>query len=230
MSGNGPVLVLICAGAEWRAALPHLPEGASGVTPYGPWRADADPVGSAGIVFTHTGWGKIAAAAAAQHAIDRWKPRLVINIGTCGGFAGVVERGEIVMAERTVVYDIIELMGDREEALAHYAVELDTAGWRDAIPGPLRRAPMVSADRDLHIEEIDWLRERFDAVAADWESGALAWVARRNELPILILRGVSDLVGPDGGEAYGAPGLFADRCGAIMRELLRRIERATGAE
>ena len=38
------------------------------------------------------------------------------------------------------------------------------------------------------------LRDELGAVACDWESGAIAWVAARNHLPCLILRGVSDLV------------------------------------
>jgi adenosylhomocysteine nucleosidase len=60
----------------------------------------------------------------------------------------------------------------------------------------------VSADRDLVVEEIQHLAERFGAVAGDWESGAIAWVAARHGIPCLILRGVTDLVGDYGGEAY----------------------------
>ena len=34
------------------------------------------------ILFLHGGWGKIAATASAQYAIDRWNPCLLINLGT----------------------------------------------------------------------------------------------------------------------------------------------------
>ena len=44
------------------------------------------------------------------------------------------------------------------------------------------------------------LREKYGAVGADWESGAIAWTAARNEVPCLILRAGSDLVGAAGGE------------------------------
>ena len=47
------------------------------------------------------------------------------------------------------------------------------------------------------------LIEKYNAVAADWESGAIAWVAKKNNTRVLILRGVSDLVDDSGGEAYG---------------------------
>ncbi|HET6846589.1 MAG TPA: hypothetical protein VFH29_07120, partial [Anaerolineales bacterium] len=61
------------------------------------------------------------------------------------------------------------------------------------------------------------------AVAGDWESGAIAWVAGRNRTRLLILRGVSDLVGSAGGEAYGDYGLFLDRTREIMTKLFQAL-------
>ena len=43
-------------------------------------------------------------------------------------------------------------------------------------------------------------------MALDWESGAIAWVAARNQTRCLILRGVTDLVGEAGDEAYDGTG------------------------
>src|SRR5687767_5033644 len=99
----GPVVVLISAGAEWRVVREHFPEAQSATTPYGEWCAIELPVAgrSEPVAFAHGGWGKIAAAASTQYAVDRWRPRLLINLGTCGGFAGHVARGEVVLAERT---------------------------------------------------------------------------------------------------------------------------------
>ena len=57
-------------------------------------------------------------------------------------------------------------------------------------------------------------------MAGDWESGAIAWTARRNEVPVLILRGVTDLVGEGGGEAYGNLALFEEGSRAVMKRLL----------
>ena len=57
--------------------------------------------------------------------IDHFKPDLLINLGTCGGFAGRIETGTIILVERTLVYDIIEQMGDGAEAIDYYASDLD---------------------------------------------------------------------------------------------------------
>jgi adenosylhomocysteine nucleosidase len=215
------LLVLVSATSEWRAVKEYFPDAQPGRTPFGEefeQRAGARPA-----VFVKGGWGKISAAASAQYAIDRWRPRLVINLGTCGGFEGHIERGEVILVERALVYDIIEQMTDPDEAIAHYTTVLDLSWLREPYPQPVRRGLMVSADRDIVAAEITGLRERFGASAADWESGAIAWVAGRNGVPCLILRGVTDLVGAEGGEAYGAPEVFHEGARRVMWSLLRRL-------
>jgi adenosylhomocysteine nucleosidase len=181
------------------------------------------------LTLFHGGWGKISAAATAQYVIDHFQPDLLVNLGTCGGFVGRVETGTIMLVERTLVYDIIEQMGDGAEAIEHYATEIDLSwldGGRwtvdDGQPS-IVRGLLVSADRDIVVEDIPMLIEKYDAVAADWESGAIAWVAKRNNTRLLILRGVSDLVGGDGGEAYGNIEIFHERTKTVMRELFRQL-------
>ena len=152
--------------------------------------------------------------------IDRWLPELLVNLGTCGGFDGAIERDTIVLAIRTVVYDIVEQMGDYDEAIAHYATDMSPSWPGEGSLPDVCRTVLVSADRDILPADIPDLRARFSAVAADWESGAIAWVAKRNHVPCLILRGVTDLVGAGGGEAYGNMEAFSRATGVVMRRLL----------
>ena len=215
--------ILISANAEWRVVKELYPALNIQSSPYGEF-ASLD-LGYRNLILFHGGWGKISAAATAQYVIDHFEPDLLINLGTCGGFAGRIETGTIMLVERTLVYDIIEQMGDSAEAIKHYATDIDLS-WLDA--GRLNekdflRGLLVSADRDIVIEEIPMLIEKYQAVAADWESGAIAWVARRNQVRTLILRGVTDLVGGDGGEAYGNIELFRERTRSVMRELFRQL-------
>ena len=199
---DDPVVVLISADAEWRALRKWFPDVQIQTSPYGEWfrcRLPGQDLPEE-ILFLHGGWGKIAAAGSTQYAISRWSPRLLINLGTCGGLDGQIERGEIILVEKTIVYDIIEQMGDYEEHLRHYTTELDLDWLQEPYPQPVRRALLVSADRDILSEQIPWLIEKFGAVAADWESGAIAYVAQRNCTPLLILRGVTDLVNANEGK------------------------------
>lgn len=217
------VVVLISANVEWRCVRAWLPDVAVEATPYGECFTLSMPVGAAqvAVVFMHGGWGKIAAAGSTQYAFDRWTPRLLVNLGTCGGFAGDILPGAVMLATRTLVYDIIEQMGDPAEALAHYTTDLDLSWLREPLPQPVLRGLLLSADRDLVMDEVPRLRAQFGAVAADWESGAIAYVAARNGARCLILRAVTDVVGPDSAEAYdGTLTLFTERTAAVMVQLL----------
>jgi adenosylhomocysteine nucleosidase len=217
-------VVIISANAEWRVAKELYPNLEIQQSPYGEF-ANLQ-LSTFNLQLFHGGWGKISAAATAQYAIDHFKPDLLINLGTCGGFAGRIETGTIILVERTLVYDIIEQMGDGAEAIAHYATEIDLS-WMDdgrrMVDGDVVRGLLVSADRDILVDDIPMLIEKYDAVAADWESGAIAWVAQKNNTRVLILRGVTDLVGGDGGEAYGNIELFRKRTKTVMRELFRQL-------
>ncbi len=82
---------------------------------------------------------------------------------------------------------------------------------------------MVSADRDIVAGDIPALIKKYNALAADWESGAIAWVASRNRQRLLILRAVSDVVGEAGDEVYGEYEEFASRAKEIMRRLIELL-------
>jgi adenosylhomocysteine nucleosidase len=200
------ILILISADSEWQAVRDFYLDQSRQRTPYGEYFEITQPDRS--LVFFQGGWGKISAAAGTQYAILRWKPDLLINIGTCGGLQGRIERGQIVLVERSLVYDIVEQMGDAQQALDFYTVDLDLSWLKEPYPQEILRGLLLSADRDILSADIPWLVEKFGAVAADWESGAIAWVCRRNGQRCLILRGVSDLVSTQGGEAYGGIELF----------------------
>jgi adenosylhomocysteine nucleosidase len=217
------VVVIISANIEWKALRSFYPAIETQSSPFGEWfTVELDlPARREPIVLCHGGWGKISAAASAQYVIDRWSPQLLVNLGTCGGFEGRIERGDIILVERTLVYDIVEQMTDPHEAIAHYSTTLDLAWLKPPLPQAVRRTLLVSADRDLVIDDIPRLEAEYGAVAGDWESGAIAWVAARNNTRCLILRGVTDLVGADGGEAYdGNVQVFVEGAARILRSLL----------
>jgi len=217
------IVVLISANSEWRAAKELYPNLEIQHSPYGEFAETTLNVKR--LTLFHGGWGKISAAATAQYAIDHFHPDLLINLGTCGGFAGRIETGTVILVERTLVYDIIEQMSDSAVAIEHYATDIDLS-WLDRAehrPPSAVRGLLVSADRDILPADIPVLIEKYDASAADWESGAIAWVAKKNNTRLLILRGVTDLVGGDGGEAYGKIEIFHERTKTVMRELFRQL-------
>jgi len=211
-------VVLISAGAEFRSLLPLFPQVDLTSSPYHEFFHTQ--IDNNQVVFLHTGWGKVATAGATQYAIDRWHPKLLINLGTCGGFKGRVKKDEIILAEETIIYDIIEQMTDADQAVRFYSSKAELTWLGQDFPISVRRAKLLSADRDILPQDIPILISRFDAIAADWESGAFAWTASQNKTDWLILRGVSDIVDRTGSEAYGNVSLWMERSKTIMAKLL----------
>jgi adenosylhomocysteine nucleosidase len=212
-------VVIISANAEWNGVLPLFPSAKIERYPYG--ECFEATLNELPIPFFHTGWGKTASAGALQHIIDKHSPELVINLGTCGGFAGVVNQRDLILVEQTFMYDIVELMSDLDIS-DYYASTLDLSWLAEPEPFPTRRGIIASADSDLPPHKISFLRSN-GAIVADWESAALAWVARKNNTRLLILRMVSDLVSEEGGEAYANIEIFNERAKAIMKQLVDQL-------
>jgi adenosylhomocysteine nucleosidase len=218
------VLVIISANAEWCAVKEILAPAEVKSAPLGEWFETFDV---RSLTFFHGGWGKISAAATAQYTIDHFHPDLLVNLGTCGGFEGQIERGTVILVTKTIVYDILEQMSDPDEAIAHFSTELDLS-WLDkrqllAANSQLLKCLLVSADRDIVAGDIPGLIQKYGAVAADWESGAIAWVAKKNGVRCLILRGVTDLVGASGGEAYDNIEIFHENTKTVMKGLIEQL-------
>jgi adenosylhomocysteine nucleosidase len=216
----GPrVVAMISAGAEWKILRAQIPGEVAHDTPFGEWFVHR--LGAEDVVFFHGGWGKVAAAGSTQYAIDRWHPALVVNLGTCGGFGGERKVGDIVLASETTIYDIVEMMGDPDEAIADFHTRLDASAWPARLAGRVVIGPIVSADRDLDPAAIGGLAAKYHAGAGDWESGAIAWVATRNHTRVLILRGVTDLVDAAGGDpTYHALDAWERASVAVMAALV----------
>ena len=212
-------VIIISAIAEWIAVKTLFPNAKIGHFPFG--ECFEVTINKQRVTFFHCGWGKIASAGAIQYLIDHASPDVIINLGTCGGFEGAVQQGDIILVHKTYVYDIIELMGDLD-ITNYYASSLDLNWLAKPYPHPVRRGLIASADSDLPPDKISFLKGK-GAIAADWESAALAWVARKNNARLLILRGVSDMVSEDGGEAYNNIEIFNERAKGIMEKLVRQL-------
>jgi len=221
------IVVIVSANSEWRLVRRLIP-GTPYDSPCGEWLPISEE--RMPVVVLNGGWGKIAAAASAQYAIDRWRPRAIVNLGTCGGLGDRVASGEVILARRTLVYDMSVEIGDPEEELAWYTTSIDLPGrFAERLPLEVREGTIVSGDRDVSRSDAATLIERYDALAADWESASIAFVARRNNVPCVILRGVSDIVGGEHPDAYdGRDHIFHSGTENVMGTLIGALPAIVG--
>ena len=126
------------------------------------------------------------------------------------------------MVTKTVVYDIYERSGGHGEQVAKYMTELDLSWLGKPYPMNPLPATMATGDQDLDPQKIPYLWEKYGAVAADWESGAIAYVCHKNRTKCLIVRGVSDVVDPAGGKASNDEDII-EGTRKVMKKLIHSL-------
>jgi adenosylhomocysteine nucleosidase len=218
MKERNVILILICANAEWQAISNIYKLSIKHNSPFGEYFLVKND--NKDLIFLQTGCGKVNAAAATQYAYDKWNPDLVINLGTCGGFEGDAKVGDLLLIRETVIYDIIEELGNVDDTLESYRTIIDLSWIDPKLTSDCIRSIMISADKDIVPAEVHELKRKYSAIGADWESAAIAFVTKRNRVKCLILRGVSDIVGESIQEIYDNNKLFKERTNVIMKKLI----------
>lgn len=218
MNKEARIAVLVSATIEWLAVKDYFQPESLEKSPFG--ELFLTIIKHHPVIFLHAGWGKTSAAATTQYAIDRLNPEMIINPGICGGFVGSMQRGQILMPDKIVMYDIIEQLGNPKGAVNLYTTEMDYSWLKRPYPLPVEGGVLATADRDVMPTEISSLMTDLQVKGFDREGVAVAWVASKvYKRRCLILRGVSDLVSEQSGEAYGHNSFFQKSTEKIMMGL-----------
>lgn len=154
------------------------------------------------------GAGRVRVAVSTAHAIHTWNPRLLLIVGTAGGFKGNgVALGDILVATEILDYEAQRLgEGDPVYRTATYrpcdflihlarTITLEKAPHIDGLPGRTPRihfGPLFSGDKVVASEEAagKLLALRKDAYGVEMEGAGLAFAA--GSVPFLMVRGVAD--------------------------------------
>ena len=157
------------------------------------------------------GFGLVAAAACAAEAIARHRPRRVVLTGIAGSFVDTVPIGSACHFDRVTCHGIG--VGD---SLTDFHCSADALGWahceandsRSSIGDTIKLAccdfsPDLKAGHLISVTtasanelEANRRRARFpDAAAEDMEGFAVALVCQLNNIPLQIVRGISNRVG-----------------------------------
>ncbi|MCK5072393.1 MAG: 5'-methylthioadenosine/S-adenosylhomocysteine nucleosidase [Bacteriovoracaceae bacterium] len=186
--------IQICSGQEWRSIKKITAVDQNDVSSDSLGEFFEHKIGNNNYIFFHSGPTKTRAAAACQHAIDKWKPSLIINIGTCGGVSLNLEILDIILADKTIQYDCLDFIDMTDEKYYPPTITNIDNSWvhLESISKTLKRGIIGTGDQDLTYEKALELRED-NFLAVDWESGAISLVCSINKIKCLILRGVSDI-------------------------------------
>ncbi len=187
---------------------------------FGEFEMTLGTLGPVEVVVIRHGTGKVAAAAAAQLAIERYHPRALINFGAAGSLVDDLRVGDVVVAEKLYQGDVGVVhgegfrhtgaachQGDEVVFVREYETDPSLIGVarnvaREMPPldggASIRFGPVVSCDQVILSREFrEELHRRFGAMAVEMEGASVAHVALMNRCPFLVVRSVSDAVDLD---------------------------------
>jgi len=166
------------------------------------------------VVKAHS-FGKVAAGAATQLAIERHNPRAIISFGSAGALVEDLEVGDVVVAEELCQGDTgvvtsagFEHTGSTRESESGlvgaktYACDrslLDAARGIESFEAPggsaskVHFGPVVTCDQFIVSREAKRdLNARFGALVIEMEAAAVAQVASACGVPFIAIKSVSD--------------------------------------
>jgi len=169
----------------------------------GPARIARTTLGTEELVLAVTGIGKVPAALACQAVIDRFSLDRIVLVGTAGSLSPQLAPGELIVPDRVVAIDtgpLIPSWIETDPALTAALVDACAAADpRAAIHGGglvTRDQPLLDARERLAVEQ------RWKALAVDMEAAAVAHAARANNIPLGIVKAITDRADKEAENAF----------------------------
>jgi len=188
------ICIQICASPEWEAVKEILEINPEEIREYPLGEYFKTQFAGASCLYYWGGSTKTRSAAACQYAIDHWTPSVIVNIGTCGGIGEGIKPLDIILANKTAQYDVIDRMGANPVLFyERFIVEIDNSWIRKEIfKTRVIEGFIATADQDVDFAVANRLKLH-GVLGAYWESGAISVVCHINNIRYCILRGVTDI-------------------------------------
>lgn len=154
------------------------------------------------VVVTTSGMGKVRAAARTQFLIDHYSISKIIFVGVAGALNPQLKIGDIVVSQRVIQHDFdITGSSNSEQRGTHWYY-----GDPELIQASARAAQKLGMSERLHLGKVltgdqfishqsrkEELRKVFGGDCCEMEGAAVAAVCWMNELPFVLIRGISDM-------------------------------------
>lgn len=171
------------------------------------------------VVVVQSGIGKVNAALCTQILADEFNVSAIINTGVAGGLYKDLKVGDVVVSNRAVEHDMdVTAFGDKKGHIpdmtengepTYFATDKKLAettqkvanevlSENQAFIGTIASGDIFVSDKQLK----DSLVAAHDAYAAEMEGAAIAHVASVNEIPVTIIRAISDLANGEADVSY----------------------------
>lgn len=147
------------------------------------------------VALIISGIGKVSAALATQALIDAFSPSIMINFGTVGGIDNSVIAKNYYMIDKCCQYDFN--LSDLDDVPLGYIQDYDTVFFKleTANIDCLEKRALATADRfTCNPHDIEIVKN-CECALCDMEGAAIAQVCVSNNIPLYIIKGVTDIFG-----------------------------------
>ncbi|WP_079508613.1 5'-methylthioadenosine/S-adenosylhomocysteine nucleosidase [Mesobacillus jeotgali] len=161
------------------------------------------------VVLLKSGIGKVNAAMGTALLIEKFKPDVIINTGSAGGFHEELNVGDVVISTEVRHHDVDVTIfgyeyGQVPRMPAYFSPDANLVNVAEKSAGKINDIQVVkgliaSGDSFMNDpERVEFIRSKLpDLYAAEMEAAAIAQVAYQFEVPFVIIRSLSDIAGKD---------------------------------
>ncbi len=155
------------------------------------------------IVAAKCGVGKVFAAICAQTMILKFNVDMLVNIGVAGTLTRDLEVLDVALAGKVLQHDIdTSPLGDPVGLISGInTIFIPTDEHMNEVMAAclkekgikFKKGAIATGDQFIaKDEQRDFIREHFDAIAAEMEGGSIGHVCYVNDVPFTVLRSISD--------------------------------------
>ncbi len=147
------------------------------------------------VIIALSGIGKVSAALSAQTLIDKFSPKYILNFGSVGGIKGEVEVLKYYAIEKCCQYDFD--LSSLDNVKVGYMQDYDTIYFypqTDCLDF-LKPANLSTSDRFTEKPSDIETVKSLDCNLFDMEGAAIAQVCKSNDIPLYMIKGVTDTYG-----------------------------------
>lgn len=161
------------------------------------------------VILLKSGIGKVNAAMSTTILLEKFKPELIINTGSAGGYDPSLQVGDVVISTEVVHHDVDVTVfgykyGQVPQMPASFAADeklIETAEAATASLVGMSSGKGMIATGDSFMndpERVEFVRKQFpELVAVEMEAAAIAQVAYQFGVPFVVLRALSDIAGQE---------------------------------
>ncbi|WP_409289420.1 5'-methylthioadenosine/S-adenosylhomocysteine nucleosidase [Peribacillus sp. SCS-37] len=161
------------------------------------------------IILLKSGIGKVNAAVSTAILLERYKPDVIINTGSAGGFLSSLEVGDVVISSEVRHHDVDVTAfgyeyGQVPQLPAAFLADDKLVKAAEEAAGEIEGIQVVMgliATGDSFMSDssrVEFVREKFPQLyAAEMEAAAIAQTAYQFGVPFVVIRSLSDIAGKE---------------------------------